>query len=194
MRGVKGTRSLFDVACKQCSKPFTTRFRKQRYCSVECGFSANRYDLEKSVAAFWAKIDKRGPDECWLFTGALNTTGRAMVTWEGKKNIVATRKVWELTRGPIPEGQYVLHRCDVRHCCNPAHLFLGTYKDNAIDKAAKGRAPQTYKTLTAQDAIQIRAEYRLENRRSNAVELAKRYGVTRDSISAVIARRTWRNV
>jgi hypothetical protein len=39
--------------------------------------------------------------------------------------------------GPIPAGLCVLHRCDVRPCINPDHLFLGTQKDNMADMAAK---------------------------------------------------------
>jgi hypothetical protein len=52
----------------------------------------------------------------------------------------AHRIAYELHVGPIPDGAYVLHRCDVKPCCNPAHLFLGDQAANMRDKSEKGRA------------------------------------------------------
>ena len=46
---------------------------------------------------------------------------------------------WELARGPIPDGLFVLHHCDNRAWVNPDHLFLGTQGDNIRDCLAKGR-------------------------------------------------------
>jgi hypothetical protein len=53
--------------------------------------------------------------------------------------VLVHRVAWELTNGPIPLGQCVLHRCDNPPCCNPKHLFLGTQDDNMADMASKGR-------------------------------------------------------
>ena len=64
------------------------------------------------------------------------------------------RVMYEAAHGPIPEGGQILHRCDVRLCCNPDHLFLGTNEDNHADKAAKDRGR---KRLTHAKAKEIRA-------------------------------------
>ncbi len=53
----------------------------------------------------------------------------------------AHRVAWREYRGPIPDGMYVLHKCDVRCCINPDHLWLGTHNDNMADMARKGRCP-----------------------------------------------------
>jgi hypothetical protein len=78
---------------------------------------------------------------CWLWTGRYGNQGYG--TYGGGRRgerVQAHRLVWEVTNGPIPTGLFVLHRCDVRGCVNPAHLFLGTAKDNTRDMMAKGRA------------------------------------------------------
>jgi hypothetical protein len=79
------------------------------------------------------------PDACWIWQGAKMTKGYGVVHFNGKL-IGAHRMAWILANGPIPEGKYVCHSCDVRTCVNPAHLWLGTAQSNNEDAWAKGRA------------------------------------------------------
>jgi len=44
-----------------------------------------------------------------------------------------------LSDGRLEHGQQVLHRCDVKLCVRPGHLFAGTQADNVRDMIAKGR-------------------------------------------------------
>src|SRR3990167_3892348 len=76
---------------------------------------------------------------CWLWTGATRYDGYGTRPWRGKTSAQAHRIAWEVFRGPIPDGLQVLHRCDVRCCVNPDHLFLGTQLDNMRDMIQKGR-------------------------------------------------------
>jgi HNH endonuclease len=82
---------------------------------------------------------------CWEWSGARDRYGygklrRDTVYWK------AHRLAWTLEHGPIPDGMYVCHHCDNPPCVNPAHLFLGTSRDNQLDRVAKGRHNQTAKT------------------------------------------------
>lgn len=89
---------------------------------------------------FWKRVDRRSDDECWPWTGSAMVKGYGVLSVEGRQ--IGTHRIsWELYNGPIPSGMLVCHHCDNPPCVNPAHLFLGTYSDNAKDKSVKGRNP-----------------------------------------------------
>lgn len=94
---------------------------------------------ERVEPRFWAKVDRRGPDECWLWTAKVNQWGYGLAH-VGPRDCVASRVAWVLGNGTEPGEMLVCHTCDNTRCCNPAHLWLGTHGDNARDRAAKGRS------------------------------------------------------
>lgn len=61
---------------------------------------------------------------------------------DGARLELTHRLTYAAVRGPIPDGMVVMHDCDVPACCNPAHLSLGTQRDNIVDMATKGRHGQ----------------------------------------------------
>lgn len=98
-----------------------------------------------SPTKYWQRIEHRISPEpisgCWLWMGRVNQFGYGTI---GIK--LTHRVVWEHEHGPIPNGLYVCHKCDVPLCVNPAHLFLGTQLDNMVDMRCKGRSPKHRKT------------------------------------------------
>lgn len=90
---------------------------------------------------FWSRVDrKENPYACWEWKGPINTyrMGYGIVSIH-RKTKRAHRVAFELAYGNIPDGKLVLHKCDNPRCCNPAHLFLGSHKDNSRDMVSKGR-------------------------------------------------------
>jgi hypothetical protein len=107
---------------------------------------------------FWGRVDSRtDPGGCWPWTGSLRDGyGRIhmpRLNPEEKFRHERTHRIaWRLSNGPIPDGLFVLHRCDNRACCRPSHLFLGTCQDNMADMFAKGRNKVGIKGLRSANA------------------------------------------
>jgi hypothetical protein len=91
---------------------------------------------------FWEKVQKGTDSDCWPFIGTRNNKGYGMFQQKidgahGKR--LAHRVSYELNIGPVPNGLFVLHRCDNPPCVNPRHLFIGDRSDNSRDMYSKGR-------------------------------------------------------
>lgn len=100
---------------------------------------SSKLQPEAIAKRFWAKVEKSdAPDGCWLWKGHADGFGYGRLNVAGVRT-QAHRYSWELTNGPIADGQFALHKCDTPACVRPEHLFLGTQADNIHDMDQKGR-------------------------------------------------------
>lgn len=162
-----------------------------------------------TAESLWLRVERRGPDECWLFRGAKHRFGYGMFV-VAYKTWGAHRLAWTLENGPIPTGMCVCHRCDNPPCCNPSHLFLGTNADNTADRVRKGRSASGDRSgakthpdrvvrgsrvggakLTLEQVVAIRERLTRGEKQS---ALATELGVTRQAVWAVAHRKHWGHV
>lgn len=142
---------------------------------------------------FWAKVDRSG--DCWEWLGSKRCSGgRYGGFYDGARVVAAHRYSWTIHRGPIPDGMVVCHRCDNTQCVNPAHLFVGTQRDNVLDMIAKnrkvilvGEATRVAK-LTSDDVRAIRSDHR------PAAIVAGDYGVHPSTVYRARKGSTWKHV
>jgi hypothetical protein len=90
------------------------------------------------AAEFWSQVGVGPSDQCWPWLGAISSTGYGTMTIDGRTR-GAHRIACELEHGTIPRGHVVMHACDNRQCCNPAHLSTGTHRANALERADRHR-------------------------------------------------------
>lgn len=133
---------------------------------------------------------------CWYFMGPVNKGGYGTVRMTGR-NMNAQRAMWIAVHGTEPSGLDVCHRCDVRLCVNPAHLFLGSRRENLADMDRKGRrrSPRGERNanvkLTADKVRDIWAEIQ---RGERLIDIAPRYGISHITLSSIKTGRNWRHI
>lgn len=123
--------------CQHCGKQYEKTNNANFYCSIEC--------------RFWSKVDKRGPDDCWLWTAGTGTDGHGQFNFTGSRedrlSISAHRVSYAWANGTNVErtGQhkwgedFLCHKCDVPNCVNPSHLYMGNHATNMRDVTMRHR-------------------------------------------------------
>lgn len=139
---------------------------------------------------------------CWIWTLALNSHGYGLLQCGGFKGY-AHRFSYLNFRGPIPDGQFVCHRCDSRWCVNPDHLFVGSVGDNNRDCSAKGRhnsrnpltnyARGERQHLAKVGADEVRKIRALKGKLSHR-KIGEAFGITGNNVKFILDRKTWAHV
>lgn len=137
------------TASRQCKRAIKLGYVTSSQMSHKPQLKKRRMS-DAEYAAHWVKavrakcvIDENG---CWLWTGARGTRGYGERVWR-TDNVRIHRQMYKIVHGVrLTSKEVVCHRCDVRHCCNPEHLWAGTRKENMRDCSAKGRADRQWMT------------------------------------------------
>lgn len=157
----------------------------------------------KRIEAFWAKVDTSGGDTaCWPWVGTrMRSGGYGQYSFRGPGGRLengAHRAAYLFSSGlPSTNGLFVCHTCDNTRCCNPAHLWLGTHKENQEDKTRKKRgnqargAAQASAKLTDEKVLVMRAQYAAGR---TTQELCAEYGLAPQNVVNALTGRTWKHL
>jgi hypothetical protein len=173
--------------CKRCSEEFQPVTSHQKFCGLEC--------------RFWSKVAVSTKAKCWIWQGSCGGVGYGTMGLRTKVTDTAHRVSYRIANGDIPQGMFVCHRCDNKLCVNPAHLFLGTPKQNCDDMWGKGRQHNYSRNLRGSklpqskttESIVRKAKKLLSLGRSRNVT-AKECGLSISQMHAIASGKTWRHV
>jgi hypothetical protein len=147
---------------------------------------------------FWKKVAPPNENGCRLWLASCDNHGYGQVGVPSLQRVAKAHSVaWRLTYGPIPTGKQLNHSCDVRPCVEPAHLKLGTQKQNLQDISARGRwkphAAGGENNATAKltwekvrEIRRLRTEFGWK-----LVDLAKKFKLCTSQVSNIINHRQW---
>jgi hypothetical protein len=156
-------------------------------------FAGNRgFSLECKehtlLSRFWNNVKIKSDNECWEWQGSKTTGGYGVMLWD-KETFYTHRLSIEFTGIKIPARYYVCHKCDNPSCVNPNHLFIGSPRDNALDKVSKKRHtygenhPNAVLTDAEINSIRIMAEDGIF-----LADIAKIFNVSNSHISKIVGR------
>lgn len=148
------------------------------------------------IQRFNAKWQEDRATGCWIWMGAHATKGYGEIKIpKTRRQIPAHRLSYLIHRGSIPSGKCVLHRCDNPACVNPAHLFIGTKMDNALDMVSKMRhcygERQGGHKLTEQEVVDIHKLIKLGVKQK---QIAKIFNIGEMQISRIKRGHRWKHV
>jgi hypothetical protein len=146
---------------------------------------------------FWGKVAPTNENGCRLWLAGKHSDGSGQFGGGRVKNERAYRVAWRLTYGLIPPGKQINHRCDVRACNEPTHLWCGTQQENVIDCYRKGRRIQRGKRGPNNNKAKLTWALVREMRRLRRDEglplreLCRRFGISKPHASHIILNRVW---
>jgi hypothetical protein len=143
-----------------------------------------------------SRIERRGPDDCWPWTGSVSHNGYGRMYACGRSHN-ATRLLWSLVHGDIPQGFLICHHCDNPSCMNLRHLYLGTPADNMRDRTARGRTKgpkgeRNHSAKLTEDDVRLMRQMR--NKGASLTEIMQRFNITACPASMAYRGLTWRHV
>jgi len=179
-------------ACTVCGGLHVARgFCARHYAEIVRGHMprpTRDLDLASRLEYYSESVAETG---CQIWIGSTNAFGYGRI-WLKDKVVLAHRVAFEIANGPIPQGAYVLHRCDVPQCINTTHLFLGSFNENMADMVRKGRQQKgerhAHAKLNTEKVLAIRSDQRPQR------TIATEFGICQQNVSMIKRRERWSEI
>jgi len=149
-----------------------------------------RTTLIRLAQRLWARVEKSPEaDGCWTFTGYRTAFGYGQIGFGRGVVLYTHRASWMVTHGPIPDGLFVLHKCDNPPCVRPDHLYLGDDLDNGRDMRVRDRWHTSRLKLAEAEVYTIRGDLAHgDSYRS----IGRRFGISHNHVSRIARGQSWR--
>lgn len=146
--------------------------------------------IDDMASCFWGRVRRAGPADCWEWDGELDSRGYGRIERSGRRWL-AHRIALALDGRTPSVDRFACHTCDNPRCVNPAHLFIGTNRDNALDCIRKGRARRAVGERNGMTTLSDDQVRRIRASRLPVKHLAERHRVTISTIYRLRKRVTW---
>lgn len=184
--------------CLHCSAPLSRRdgeklrhFLQRKHCDRACLNARVSHDVR---GRFFAKVERLGPDDCWLWNGQRWPSGHGIILIRNKKR-QATHVSLELAGKPQPSPDaWALHSCDNPPCVNPGHLRWGDHRDNTADKLSRSRQARLGGTSNAHAKLTDDLVREIRKRDRSLTAWSKELGVSIGTLCTARSGKTWAHV
>lgn len=170
---------------KRCTKK---HWASAKFCSRSCSAQHGAKSACKTWGTleerFWAKVERLGDDDCWNWIGASRPRGYGVISKNGRQTS-ATHVSLEIHGCDVPDGLWVLHKCDNPKCVNPKHLYIGNALQNSRDAVIRNRFKRKLTPIQAQEIYKSTESTKI---------LSNLYGVSEAMIGHIKSGRKWGNV
>jgi len=197
------------VECPSCDNTYSSLGGMSRHHAIK--------HPEEFEELFWSLADVGDESDCWEWQGAYSGDGYGLIQREGKK-YKTHRLAYRFEHGQLKKPQ-VNHHCDNGMCVNPNHLYNGTQSDNMKDNYERNEnvravlessretkmkrlqkiadedlyargEDNAHSKLTESDVVEIK---NLVGDKTD-VEIAERFGVSRQAINDIKLGRNWSHI
>lgn len=184
-------RANYRKKCCDCGKGIWKPWQR----CLPCASIFKRIPVVKRL---FRKVKKT--KSCWLWTGSVTRSGYGYLGIGGRfaKSQGVHRISWTIRNGTIPDGKWILHKCDIKKCVNPKHLYVGTHKDNVLDAVKRKRYLSGERNpssrLSSKNVEYIRKNYIKGTGRSdpgNRLILQRKFGISLTHIGRILRRERW---